>query len=47
MNRHDHRHGPDTPPASFKAWFTVCSIIALAFLGLIVWAIIRIVTHYT
>lgn len=34
-------------PWWFKAWFAVCTVLGLGLLGLIVWAVIRLVTHFT
>jgi hypothetical protein len=40
---------PEPPPTPvwFKAWFAVCALVGLAFLGLIVWAIVEIVEKVT
>lgn len=32
---------------AFGAWFLFCTLIGLAMLGLIGWAIIRLVLHFT
>jgi hypothetical protein len=31
----------------FAAWFIFCALLAFGLLGVIVWAIIALVTHYT
>lgn len=43
------RRRPDFPttPTGFKVWFVLCGFLGLAFFGLIAWAIISLVTHYT
>jgi hypothetical protein len=37
---------PKTPTA-FKVWFVFCALLGLSLVGLIVWAVIALVTHYT
>lgn len=34
-------------PVLFKLWFAFCAVVGLAFLGVIVWAIIALVTWVT
>ena len=31
----------------FKLWFAFCALIGLAWLGVLVWAIVRVVLHFT
>lgn len=31
----------------FKIWMVFCVTLGLSFFGLIAWAVIRLVTHYT
>lgn len=31
----------------FNVWFVVCAVLGLAVIGVIVWAIIRLVLHFT
>jgi hypothetical protein len=31
----------------FKIWMTFCTLLGLTFFGVVLWAIIRVVTHYT
>lgn len=31
----------------FKAWMVFCTLLGLTFFGIVAWAIIRLVTHYT
>lgn len=38
---------PPRPPWWFIVWFVFCALLALGFLGLIAWAIITLVTHFT
>jgi hypothetical protein len=34
-------------PIGFKIWFAFCALLGLSLVGLIVWAVIALVTHYT
>lgn len=40
---------PELPPTplAFKVWFAFCTLLGLGLLGLIAWAVIRLVTHFT
>jgi len=31
----------------FIAWFAFCALLGLGLLGVVVWAVIALVTHYT
>lgn len=31
----------------FRIWFGLCALIALAMLGVVVWAVIEVVGHFT
>ena len=31
----------------FKVWMAFCALLGLTFFGVVAWAIIRLVTHYT
>lgn len=42
-----HYRGDDPAPWWFWAWFAFVLVLNLAFLGLIVWAIIEVVTWLT
>jgi hypothetical protein len=43
-----HRELPDPKtPTWFKVWFAVCAVVSVGFLGLIVWAIIAVVSKVT
>lgn len=47
---HDRRSRlPEPPktPIGFKVWFAFCGLLGLGLVGLIVWAVIALVTHYT
>lgn len=44
----DRNRGIDTRlPIWFKIWFGLCATLGIAFVGLIAWAIVRFVSHYT
>jgi uncharacterized membrane protein len=32
---------------AFGAWFVFCAALGLGFLGVVVWAIVSLVTHFT
>lgn len=32
---------------AFGAWFVFCALLSLACIGVVLWAIIALVTHYT
>lgn len=34
------------PGNGFRAWFAFCALAAFALTGVLVWAVIRLVTHY-
>lgn len=34
-------------PWWFKAWFAFCALLGLGLLGLIAWAVVALVTHFT
>lgn len=38
-----------TPPEDgcFKAWFALCAVIALVVLSVGLWAVIKVVNHFT
>ncbi|MFI6496835.1 hypothetical protein [Nonomuraea typhae] len=36
-----------TPERWFLVWFALCAVIALTVLGVLVWAVISLVTHFT
>jgi hypothetical protein len=40
---------PNMPkmPIGFKIWFAFCALLGLGLTGLIVWAVIALVTHFT
>lgn len=42
-----HAKGMKTGFKFFGLWFVFCAILALGWLGVIVWAIVRVVTHFT
>lgn len=31
----------------FKVWMAFCTVLGLAFFGLLAWAIVRLVVHFT
>lgn len=39
--KHDHETG------LFVAWFAFCALLSLGMVGLIAWAIVRLVVHFT
>lgn len=47
MNSRTRRPSPEPTPLWFKAWFAFCALLGVGLLGLIAWAIVRLVTHYT
>jgi hypothetical protein len=47
---HDPRRPrPELPPTplGFKLWFAFVAVLAVGFLGFVVWAVARLVIHYT
>ncbi|GAB3817724.1 hypothetical protein [Micromonospora zhanjiangensis] len=34
-------------PVWFKLWFAFCALLGLGLLGVIVWAVIKLVNHFT
>jgi hypothetical protein len=45
----DHRNLPELPPTplSFKLWFAFVALLGVGLLSVLVWAVIRIVIHFT
>lgn len=37
----------DLIPNGFKVWFVFCALLGLSILGVLGWAVISLVTHYT
>lgn len=47
-SRYRHPRKPEPfAPTWFKVWFAFCALIGLGLLGLIVWAVIKLVNHFT
>lgn len=34
-------------PTGFKVWFAICAAVSLAVIGVLLWAVIAVVNHYT
>lgn len=46
---HDRHRRPELPPLplSWKLWFASAAVVAVGLLAFAVWAIARLVNHYT
>lgn len=38
---------PPPMPLGFKIWMAFCGVLGLTILGVVLWAVIRVVNHYT
>jgi len=34
-------------PSGFKLWFALCAVISIGTLGVAVWAVVKLVNHFT
>lgn len=41
------RSQPEPIPAWLKLWFVFCALLGLGVLGVAVWAVIKLVNHFT
>lgn len=41
------RPDPFAIPLGFKLWFAFCALLGLSLLGVALWAVIKLVNHFT